>query len=154
MILDTFDHGREAVAGLPHHERFEAGVEFLRNLAPDAPDGRHEIDGDRVFCMVQTYETQKKEGREFEAHRDYADIQCLLKGVESILWAPVDKLTVTKKYETDYELYSLTENMTEIVLTPGRFCVLLPRDAHAPCVAYQGIIVPARKAVVKVSLVL
>jgi len=74
------------------NERIEESFRFLEMLKPDAPDGRHEIDGDNVFCMVQSYETRPRDGQRFEAHRQYADIQMILDGEEAILWAPVDAL--------------------------------------------------------------
>ena len=133
------------------NERFEASFRFLEMLKPDAPDGRHEIDSDNVFCTVQSNETRPRDGQRFEAHRQYADIQMILDGEEAILWAPVDALKVVQPYETDIEFYGLTAAPTELVLTPGVFCVLFPQDAHAPCIQH-GNVSKARKAVVKVRI--
>ena len=132
-------------------ERFAAAFSYLESLAADSPDGRVEIDGDNVFCMVQAYETKPRDGARYEAHRDYADIQVLLDGSESVLWAPQNELTVVQPYEPDIEFYALDENPADIVLSPGRFVVLYPQDAHAPClhhVRQQNV----RKAVIKIKL--
>lgn len=133
------------------NERFEESFRFLEMLKSDAQEGRQDIDGDNVFCMVQAYETRQREGHRFEAHRQYVDIQMVLQGEESILWTPVDDLKVVQPYEPDIEFYELAGEPTELVLTPGVFCVLFPQDAHAPCLQH-GSDPAVRKAVVKVRL--
>lgn len=133
------------------NERFETAFRFLETLKCDAPEGRTEIDGENIFCMVQPYETRAWEGQRFEAHRQYADIQLVLDGEESILWAPVETLTTVQPYEPDIEFFDLTPAPTELVLTPGVFCVLFPPDAHAPCLEH-GAPSRVRKAVVKVRI--
>jgi len=133
------------------NERFEESFRFLEMLAPGTPDGRQDIDGDNVYCMVQSYETREREGQRFEAHRQYADIQMILAGEESILWMPVDDLKVVQPYEPDIEFYALTPAPTELALTPRVFCVLFPHDAHAPCIRH-GSGTNVRKAVVKVRV--
>ncbi len=148
MIFDTLAHWRDYgwKSG-----RFVQAFEFLETMTPETPDGRFEIDGDAVYCMFSGYETRGLEGHQFEAHRVYADIQYMLSGEESILWAPTPELTVVKPYAPDIEFFALVPNPTEIVLSAGRFCVLYPQDAHAPCTTHVN---PSsvRKAVVKVRL--
>ncbi len=148
MILDTMEHWREDVW---KSGRFARACEYLETVSPETADGRYEIDGDQVFCMLQGYETRSREGHQFEAHRVYADIQYMLSGEESILWAPTPELSVIKPYEPDIEFYALTPDPTELVLTAGRFCVLFPQDAHAPCTTHVSVS-NVRKAVVKVRL--
>jgi len=148
MILDTLGNWRGYAWGC---ERFRKAFGFLESLDPSAADGRHEIDGDAVYCMVQTYETRSRQGHQFEAHRVYADIQYMMNGRESILWAPTPELTVIKPYEPDIEFYALTPERTDILLSTGRFCVLFPQDAHAPC-TMCGAPSKVRKAVVKVRI--
>jgi YhcH/YjgK/YiaL family protein len=133
------------------NERFAKGFAQLNKLGADAADGRFELDDDSLFYMVQTYETKSREEQEFEAHREYADIQILLEGEESILWAPREGLHVSKSYEPDAEFYSLIPGATDLVLRPGQFCVFMPNDAHAPCITHETPCA-VRKAVVKVKL--
>jgi YhcH/YjgK/YiaL family protein len=148
VILDCIEHWKQYIWPNP---RFAAGLEFIQTLQATAPEGRYDLDGENLYAMVQTYETRPREGHKFEAHRVYADIQCLLAGEEAILWAPTRGLTVVQPYEPDIEFYALDPGATELVLIPGRFCVLFPQDAHAPCTTHRA---PSavRKAVVKVRL--
>ena len=53
------------------------------------PTGRHEIDGDKLYAMVNEYTTEPKEKRRAEAHRKYVDVQCLVQGEEIIGYAPL-----------------------------------------------------------------
>ena len=148
MIFDTLEHWREYTWKNKH---FQRAFDYIETLSPTTADGRYPIDSDLIYCMVQTYETRPREGHQFESHRTYADIHILLEGEESILWAPTPDLTIIKPYEPDTEFYALTPAPTELVLTPGRFCVLFPQDAHAPSTTHiaQSSV---RKAVVKVRL--
>ena len=148
MILDTLNNWKKYNFESPS---FQRAFEYLQTLDLNLPDGKYVIDGENVFCMLQNYETAPLEGHEFEAHRDYADIQYVISGLESIFWAPTPQLTITKPYKPDIEFYSLIPAPTELVLAPGQFCVLYPQDAHAPCIMHKT---PAkvRKAVVKVKL--
>ncbi|MCX5772153.1 MAG: YhcH/YjgK/YiaL family protein [Candidatus Hydrogenedentes bacterium] len=148
MILDLMSHWRDY--NWPS-ERFNVGFYHLERLPQNSPEGRIEIDGDNVFCMVQNYETKPRDEQRYEAHRNYADIQILLQGEESILWAPQKELTVAEPYKPDAEMYALDKDPTDIVLKPGRFCVLFPQDAHAPCTIHV-VKQKVRKAVVKIRL--
>ena len=148
MILDRLSNWN---LYLWPNERFAQGFEYLSSLDPAQEEGKYPIDGENLFCMVQNYETKPPEGQEFEAHRQYADIQILLAGEESILWAPRSSLSVSEPYTEDAELYHLVTGGTEIVLKPGLFSVFLPEDAHAPCLAH-GSPAMVKKAVVKVKL--
>ena len=133
------------------NKRFEEGFRFVEQIKADAPEGRTEIDGGNIFGMVQNYETNAWEGQRFEAHRQYADIQMLLAGEESILWAPASALTTVQSYEPDIEFYELKPASAELVLTPGIFCVFFPGDAHAPCLQHKAQS-SVRKVVVKVRV--
>ena len=148
MILDSLTHWKDYAWP---NDRFRAGFECLESLDPNQPDGKYPIDGDDLFYMIQTYDTTPEAGHEFEAHRDYADIQVLLSGQETLLWAPYEGLTVTKPYEPDIEFQALTPGATPVILKPGLFCALFPQDAHAPCIDYNTSS-KVRKAVVKVRL--
>lgn len=148
MIMDVLNNWGQYAW---ENERFDAAFEYLEGLDANIADGTYELDGRNLYCMIQSYETKPAEGQEFEAHREYADIQLLLKGRESILWAPREGLEVTKPYKPDIEFYRLIEAPTELVLAPRQFAVFMPDDAHAPCIAH-GAPSPVRKAVVKVKL--
>jgi YhcH/YjgK/YiaL family protein len=54
--------------------------------------GRHDIDGDHCFALVQTHETKPVGKALVEAHRKRIDVQFIHSGRETILWAPLETM--------------------------------------------------------------
>lgn len=151
MILDSLPLWRRYAALNP---RLARGFEFLEKFPSDPAVGRHEIDGDAVYALVQRYHTRPVEQMQFEAHRRYIDIQYLASGREVIQWAPLASLAAaTKPYDavTDAALYATTPGMTPMQLQVGQFAILFPDDAHGPCCAWDGP-EDVLKVVVKVAV--
>jgi len=148
-------HLREVESQAALSAPLRRAVEFLRrpDLATLA-DGRVEIDGDRVYAVVQHAETARPAEPVFEAHRRYLDVHYLLAGEEVIGCAPLSELRVTAAYDAATEAVLGTvpaEAVTAVVLRPGHLAVLYPDDAHAPKLAAAR---PAalHKIVVKVAV--
>jgi YhcH/YjgK/YiaL family protein len=131
--------------------RFGAAFEFLRNLSADLPLGRHDIDGDDCFALVQAYTTKPLTGAKFEAHRNYIDIQFVQSGRETLLWAPLAGLAETQAYDSgkDFALFATPAIATPLRLRAGEFTIFYPEDAHAPCLELDGPC-EVRKVVIKV----
>lgn len=131
------------------------GIEFLHR--PDIhliSDGRVDIDGDRVFALVQRYETVKTDTPKFEYHRKYIDIQYIVSGEEVIGWAPADRMVVTEAYDGDKDICFGTVpegEVTPVYLKAGQLAVLYPEDGHAPKLA-AGRPSHVFKIVVKVTI--
>jgi YhcH/YjgK/YiaL family protein len=115
-------------------------------------DGRREIDGDRLFALVQSYTTKPGSEVVFEAHRAYTDLQLVVRGREAIGWAPTSSLTSVEAYsaERDLEFFTGAEALS-LPLQEGWFAVLLPQDAHKPCCELRGA-AQVRKVVVKIAI--
>ena len=70
-MLDRLDHV-ELLDRLP--ARLRQAVDFLRRADVHAlATGRHDVDGDRLFALVQEYATRPPSECAWEAHRQYAD---------------------------------------------------------------------------------
>lgn len=138
--------------GLPPGVRKAAG--WLRALGPACPpDGKYEIDGDRVFALVQRYGTAPAEPPKFEAHRKFIDVQYVAEGAEVIGCAPLALLRVSEPYdgEKDVCFGSVPDGAwTPLALKAGELAVLWPADAHAPRLP-SGAPGPVVKIVVKVA---
>jgi biofilm protein TabA len=104
------------------------------------PDGRYDIDGDRLFCLVQRYTTRTADKCNLESHRKYIDVQLIVTGEEDILHANPDGLVVRQVYEPggDKALYHPVDGMTRLRLRGGEFAVFFPHDAHMPCLQAGG----------------
>jgi YhcH/YjgK/YiaL family protein len=151
MIVDRIENADLYAALSP---RFTMAFAALRDPAfINQPDGRYEIDGDRLYCLVQRYTTRLPEKCNLEAHRRYIDIQLMVSGEELILVAPAGGLELRQAYdlESDKALFHPREGMSAVRLPALGFALFFPQDAHMPCMQADG---PAEvhKAVVKVRI--
>lgn len=119
----------------------------------EASDGRHHIDGDRVFALVQRYTTRPPDQCAFESHREYIDVQMVVSGEEMMGHAPVSKLAVAAPYDEakDFAKYAPFEGATWLRLSGGEFAIFFPEDGHMPCVQ-AGAPSSVLKIVVKVRV--
>ena len=150
MIVDKVDRV-DRYRGM--NRRLDAGFDFIANLkSSELTDGRHAIDGDSVYALVQSYTTGQASEPQFEAHRKYIDIQFILTGRETLFWMPLEGAPSGIEYseETDAVLYQSTGG-SPIGLSDGHFVVLYPEDAHMPGCAWDA---PSgvRKVIVKVKV--
>ncbi|MEE8717651.1 MAG: YhcH/YjgK/YiaL family protein [Coriobacteriales bacterium] len=129
-------------------------AQFVRDHDLVALDpGRYDLpDGD--FVNVIEYEPKHRAAAQYEAHRDYADLQVEIRGEELIEVESVGKLSQTKPYDADddYALYDGATLGETFLLRPGRFCLLVPGDGHMPSIATTGEPVSNKKAVFKIRL--
>jgi YhcH/YjgK/YiaL family protein len=150
MILDTLD----AIDRYsPLNPRFGAAFAFLRRLGADPTIGRHEIDGDSAYALVQHYQTRSAAGASLEAHQRYIDIQYVARGHEAIHWASLAGLTVTMPHDAakDVALFSLPPDAVPVPIRAGQCAILFPDDAHAPCCIW-GEPTEVVKVVLKVAV--
>jgi len=137
MILDTLDYAAQYEA---LNSRFAKAFAYLRTVDGTQPLGRHDLDGDHCFALVQTYETKPLEKALFEAHRKYIDVQFIYSGRETILWAPLASMkeeTMAYTAEKEAALWKLVSDVTPLHMSAGHFAILYPQDAHAPCVQWE-----------------
>jgi len=130
-------------------------IEFLcRTDIHSLPDGRVEIDGQKVFAIIQRYETVIANVPKLEYHKKYIDIQYVASGEEVIGWAPADEITVTEAYDADKDICFGTVpkgEITPVYMRSGQAAVLYPEDGHAPRLA-AGAPSHVLKVVVKVAV--
>ena len=137
------------------HEGFKAAFEALKKLtAENAEIGKYEIDGNKVYAMVQEYTSKLLDDRKFEAHKNYIDIQFIISGKEQIQVIDEVGLGVKDKYnpEKDVEFFEVPENFTSVYMRDGDFAILYPGEVHAPGVSLNDTPSAVRKIVVKVLL--
>ncbi len=132
MIIDRIENAR---LYLQLHRQFKRAFAVLADPAlAQQPDGRHDIDGDNLYFIVQHYTTKPVDQGRFESHRKYIDIQALLAGQELLGYAPTTGLEVVEPYseEKDIMFYRIGTMTAQTRLEPGLFCLLYPHDAHLP----------------------
>lgn len=139
------------------NKKIETALNYLRdtdlsNLKPGGYEPiryepiRYEIDGSDIFALIQTYDTKPKENGFWEAHRQYIDIQYVIKGTELIGYANIDHLR-SGGYDDAKDLLVLYGDGVFLEVREGNFVILMPQDAHMP-----GIAVTTSQSVAKIVL--
>ena len=133
-------------------QRWQAAAEFLSKPELNELElGRYEILGNEVFAIIQEYDT-RMDG-DFEAHRDYVDIQCVLEGSEYIYVAPTQECSnpvEEYKPESDIIFYRDAQSYRKILADKDNYVVLFPSDAHQPCMSIGSEATKIRKVVIKI----
>ena len=93
MILDS-------IKNISRYENlnidFKSIVEFIKRVNNENLDnGRYDINGDKLFALVQSYETKDSNECKLESHKKYIDIQYILKGTEVMYWSLIDNLKIS-----------------------------------------------------------
>ena len=120
---------------------------------PTLEPGKYPIDGDRVFAVVQGYDTKEAQPDKFENHRKYIDIQYVIRGKEAFNCTKVSECTVTQEFDEkiDAALYTCEGMRTHVEAGDGDFVIFYPQDVHNPGVKY-GDGIKIKKAIAKVML--
>lgn len=113
--------------------------------------GRYEIDGDKLFYMVQDAMPRSLDGCKSEAHRTYADIQLPLTPPANVAAAAgwYGKLAMIATNPTTSLSIPNPDNEFFMDIDPGAYVVFLPGEPHRPCVLIKEQ-TPYRKIVMKV----
>lgn len=131
------------------HPLFIKAFEFIQNTDfSRLEDGKHEIEGDRLFAAISTITGKNKTEAALETHNKYIDIQLPLSGVETIGWKAGDQLNeIFKPYAEDKDITFFHDTPSSYTtIHPGEFAVYFPEDGHAPGIGEGAI----RKVVIKV----
>ncbi len=133
------------------HPAFARAFAFLSttDLSALAP-GRHELDGDDLFVLIDHKAGRGEEGARLEVHRRYIDIQYTLDGQELIGWVPLARcVSPDGEFDlgTDVGFFADSPS-TWVSVPPGSFAIFFPHDAHAP-LGGRGAL---KKAIVKIAV--
>jgi YhcH/YjgK/YiaL family protein len=124
--------------------------EFLRR--PDLtvlPPGTYEIDGRRVFALVQEYQSKPADAGRWEAHRRYIDLQYVVSGRERFGFAAVGRMPAAA-YDDEKDIERPQGEGVFLDLRAGEFVLAWPGEVHMPGMA-AGEPAPVRKIVVKIQ---
>ena len=135
-------------------ERFRKAFAFLAGTDLMALTPGTEITvAEGELAKIQEYTTDPEETRRFETHRDYFDIQFVVKGEEFVGIVPAKGLIPDGGYSEadDIQYYQNPPKHGGAVLRDGDFVIVPPTDAHRPnCMTDKQCTV--RKIVVKVKV--
>ena len=155
MIVQNLNSG--AQPSLPEGQLEKALVFLRQNCFEGLPAGRIDIDGNRMFAVLQSYDTRDEDEIQYESHRLYADVQYMISGREKILISDQEHFTaVSVPYDeaADIVFYQEPRETTaSLILNAGRYAVFLPEDCHkTQCSVCTGEAAAVRKVIVKIRL--
>nr|WP_294992199.1 YhcH/YjgK/YiaL family protein [uncultured Sediminibacterium sp.] len=112
-------------------------------------NGKHELEGDALFAIVQEYDTKDPAQEKLESHKKYIDVQFVVSGTEKMGHALLKKQTPSRAYnpEDDYMLFDETPDFFSIV-NEGMFTIFFPTDLHMPWIR-NGSSSHVKKIVIK-----
>ena len=148
MILDTLENYQLYNS---INERIAKGFDFLRTTDLDSlPSGKHDIEGDTIFALVQEYQTKPLNECKLESHKKYIDIQYVIRGEEmmGVTTQNIQKIIEINE-EKDYTFYE--GNTSLVLVSKGMFTIFFPDDLHQPCVQTESA-AEVKKVVVKVMI--
>lgn len=150
MIYDTLENfGKYFHQGSP----LSKALSFAMGFDPSWSDGRYEIEAEKIYALVSSYETSPASENGFEVHRKYADVQVVLEGEEKIEISLSPELKFVSEYSDakDKLLVESPEYAASLVMSRGYFAVIYPFEAHRPNCDLRGK-QRVRKIVVKVQV--
>ena len=148
MIIDDISNIKKYEKLIP-----ENIIEFLTNLKSDINAGRYEIDSVN-YVNIDEYTPRDVNLCKFEAHKDYIDIQMVLQGEEAIDITGVKDLEISEAYDAKRDIMFFKSDIKDfdrIHLTPYKFILIYPHEAHRPQVKTTDTNV--KKAVAKVRII-
>ncbi len=149
MIIDRLLNPSPLFA-LP--SRLTRALEYLR--ATDMRSvalGRHDLDGDQLFALVQEYTTRAADQCVWEAHRRYIDVQFVVTGAERMGVASLGQMREREAYDSARDVAFFEPGSEFVTIRAGMFAIFGPEDVHSPChVAGQPGLV--RKVVIKAAV--
>jgi biofilm protein TabA len=148
MIIDKLSNSR-LYARL--NESIQAAFVYLERTDLNTLSiGRHEIDGQQMYAMLQEYETKPRNRGIWEAHRRYIDLQVMLQGAEKIGYANIAHLT-QGVYDPAKDYFPLSGEGDFLTLKIGCFMLLFPEDGHMPGIELE-LPQSVKKIVIKIAV--
>ena len=129
MIYDQIKNLSVYRASLPGLAAVEA---FLRDTDVAALTAGKIRLGGGVVCNVNCYEP-KTDGK-WEAHRNYIDLQYVVRGAETMVYAAIDDACDADEYnaEKDLQFFGGASRSVAMTFREGDFALFFPQDVHMP----------------------
>jgi len=132
------------------NEKFKTVSDFMKNNdLKNMKSGSYDIVNRDIYVNIDEYET--KTDSIPEAHRNYIDIQIVLKGHEKIGYADFSKVKTEIEYNSDRDIEFLKADCEYLKAYDGRFFIFFPQDIHHPCIT-DNEVSKIKKAIFKIKL--
>lgn len=150
MIIDFLDKAAR-YEGLG--ERFRIAFSWLQQHDLEKlAKGKHLIDGENIFALVNEYETVDAAAEKMEAHKAHIDLQYMVSGTEMVGHGFLRGQQPLQAYDAtaDFMLFSEAPDFFTR-FDKGMFAIFFPEDLHMPNLKV-GDPGPVRKVVVKIRV--
>lgn len=146
MIYDTIKNLKNYSA---LNSAFDAIAKFIEeNDMKTLECGGYDV-AEGIKVGVSEYSPES--GGDYEAHRDYHDLQYAIVGGEYIDVLPLEFAKDSTGYKPDIEFFKgQTAEASRIALSEGTFVFLAPEDTHKPCIKMASDTI--KKAVFKIKI--
>jgi biofilm protein TabA len=102
------------------------------------PDGKYELDGQRMFAIVQRYRPKPPAQIVWESHRNYIDVQYMAAGTERLGYVPLSaRIAVKQAYDPQRDIAFYDTHGDLFTISQGCFVIFAPQDIHAPGLAVE-----------------
>lgn len=133
--------------------RLKAAFEWLtKHAAGDIPDGRSELDGDKLVALPQRYDTHPFNAKLFETHKKYIDIQYIISGSEKIYIGDPAGMDVAVEFSEAKDIAFHDGRGSAVDMAAGDFMIIWPHEAHCPGCDPVSEAVAVRKIIMKVAV--
>ena len=123
----------------------------LKTLAP----GKYNIDSGNVFATVWEGIPKIKDSVLWEAHRNFNDLQYIIRGKAEMGVTPIDdpnvKITVPYSKEEDIEHFTVSAEDQYYPADSSTFFIFSPKEMHRPAIQVDGDKL-VKKIVIKVRV--
>jgi len=150
MVIDTLKNCEKYYV---FGENFKKAFEFLKNNDISKMElGRHAIDGDNVYILVQDYTSKTIDNCGLESHKIYADVHYVKEGFEYLGYAPIERVSAPiKEYDPVTDALFYEKECQFFLLQQGDIAIVFPHDVHMP--QKRALVAThVRKACVKVRV--
>lgn len=149
MIIDKIEN-TELYTGL--NKRIKIALDYIKQTDFSKLElGKHNIENDTIYALLNEYTTKDSKGCLLEAHRKYIDVQYVVEGEEQVGLATLDGQKAVKEYDEkdDYLLYD--EKHSLVPFKKGMFAIFFPDDLHLPEIKLNTIS-KVKKVIIKVKI--
>ena len=117
------------------HPRIARALEYLAKTDfRSVPLGKYEVEGTKLFAIVNEYETKDAADCLWEAHRKYIDIHYILRGSELIGTTLLTNQLPTKDYDTENDYWLFEAGESKQILLPNMFAIFYLKTFTAPAI--------------------
>ncbi len=130
MIVDRIEnHSRYQGLG----QRISQALRYLEQTDfSQLESGEYLLEGRELFAIVSEYALKPVAAGRLEAHRKYLDIQYLVRGGETIGYAPLCGQSACVAYDAEADVAFYPGAASLIRVEPGMFAIFYPEDLHMP----------------------